>query len=232
MNQHEINKGINDMKNIGLTHKEKNQILKNIMGMPVVSPYAPKPSLWNFAFNKFAYATAFLLIIAMTGGTLAYADEFSLPGDLLYPIKRHITESIRDVLTVAPAAKAEWEAEKAIRRLDEAEALAQKDKLTPEKRDRIEKDFDENVSAFHDNLKSISTSTHKEEDLNDTFDRSIKDHSDILSKISSHKNDGEQHEVDALKDTVVKASNSKATEDKASTSQKDIEKEKARIKND
>jgi len=237
-----MNKGIKDIKNISLTLEEKKLIFNNVMEISIVSPYAPTPSLWDFVRNKFAYATAFLLIISMTVGTLAYADEYSLPGDMLYPIKRHITEPIRDVLAVTATSRAEWEAAKAMRRLAEAETLAEESNLTPEHRDQIEKDFNKNVEAFHNNIKSISTSTHEGDDLKASFEKSMKGHSDILQKISSHKSDGEQHEVDTLQETVLRASDTKVPEtdtnkgdestNKASSSQKDSEKGKDTQKSD
>jgi hypothetical protein len=208
----EMNKGIKDIKNISLTLAEKKLIFNKVMQIPVVSPYKSVASLWSFAYRRLTYVTAFLLILVMVGGTLAYADEMALPGDLLYPVKRQVTEAIRDILAVAPASRAEWEAAKAIRRLSEAEALALKNNLTPEHRDEIEKDFNKNVATFHESVRSISTKTHKGDDLDTSFDEAVKKHSDILENIRSHKNDGEQQEVNSLKQTVLKASQVKSIE--------------------
>jgi len=205
-----MNKGINDIKNINLTHSEKTRILNNIVEMPIVSPYAPKQSIWNFAFNKFAYVTSILLIVAMTGGTLAYADEYSLPGDMLYPIKRNITEPMHSILANTPSARAEWEATKAMRRLSEAELLAKRNDLTPEKKTKIEKDFKNSVAAFRASLQSISTSTGRSEELGASFEESMKNRTDIIQRISSG---------DKLEENDIELENE--SENRASTSQKE-----------
>ncbi len=207
-----MNKGIGDIKNIGLTHSEKKQIFNNIINAPIASPYASQKSLWDFAFGKFAYVTGIFLILAMTGGTLAYADEFSLPGDFLYGVKRNITEPIRDAFTTTAVARAEWEARKAIRRLNEAEDLARKNNLTSEQRVSIENDFNENVAAFHANLRAISTSTNRGQEIKNLFEQLMKGHSGILKTIGSYNTDGAEVEINTLGDAVVRAVSDKLPE--------------------
>ena len=190
----EMNKGIKDIQNICLTKDEKKNIFEQVMKTPVVSPYAPVPTMWNYLriHRSFAYVFGSLLIFIMIGGTLAYAAEGSVPGDLLYPIKMNITEPIRDILAITPLARAKWEAEKAIRRLDEAKKLVLKNNLTSEYRDEIEKNFNKNIIAFHDNIQSLASTTIKAEDIKSSFEKSINEHSDILEKINPYENSGEQ----------------------------------------
>ena len=202
-----MNKGIHDIQNVSLSVQEKKQILKRVMEMPVASPYAPAPTIWNFLnmHKTFAYALGAFLIFILTGGTLAYSAEGTVPGDLLYPVKVNVTEPIRDVLATTPSAKAEWDAAKAARRLSEAETLANRNKLTPEYRAEIEKNFNTNVSAFHTIVKSMATTTPMRDSLDSKFNNSINAHADILAKIGLGEADGEQHEVNVLEQTVLHA---------------------------
>jgi len=202
-----LNKGIQDIKNISLSMKEKKLIFEQVMKTPLASPYAPTRTIWSLLnmHRSFAYALGIFLIFSITGGTLAYAAEGTVPGDLLYPVKVNVTEPIRDVLATTPASKAQWDATKAVRRLNEAETLANKNKLTPEYRAEIEQNFNKNVNAFNKNIQSVATSTRVRNNIDSFFDESINEHANILQKISSHKIGGEQHEIDTLEQAVLHA---------------------------
>ncbi len=207
MDKDRINKAIQEIRNINLTKDEKNIIFERVMKTPVLSPYMPKVNVWNFfsIHKSFAYALASLLIFVIAGGTLTYAAEGTVPGDLLYPIKVNVTEPMRDALAITPVEKASWNAEKAVRRLNEAETLANKNKLTPKYRQQIEQNFSRNVNAFDNNMRFMATTTPTRNNINNFFNQSINKHAGILQKIGSNKTDGEQREVNLLEQTVLKA---------------------------
>lgn len=197
-----MNKGIDDLKNIRLDQDTKRMIFQNVMGTPVISPYSPKISFWNFMRQPFAYATIGLLILAMTGGGMAYASEGTVPGDLLYSIKVSVTEPIRDALATKLEVRAEWEATKAIRRIDEAEKLASKNKLTPDHRAEIEKRFNDNVVAFNKHIGPTGTST---DNMRTSFEKAMDAHRTKLEETSMHGNDKQKQEVHQLEQKIIKA---------------------------
>ena len=204
MNQDQMNKGIQDLKNISLTKIEKVMILEQIMKTPVVSPYVSK-TIWSFfkTHRSFAYVLGSVLTFVVAGGGLAYAAESSVPGDLLYPVKIHVTEPIRDVLAVTPAEKASWDATKAVRRLNEAEILANRNKLTPQYQNELEQNFNKNVNDFNNSIRTIATTTPKRNTLVNSFNNSLHDQANILGRIGSHENDGEQKVVNQLQQKVL-----------------------------
>jgi hypothetical protein len=63
------------------------------------------------------------------GAGTAFAAEPSLPHDLLYPIKTHITEPIRGALALTPKARSAWTTHLVERRLGEAKKLAEQQRL-------------------------------------------------------------------------------------------------------
>lgn len=75
-------------------------------------------------------AVASMLFIALSTGTSALAQG-SLPGTTLYPIKIHINEEIEKLFTFTLDAKASLENRLTLRRLDEIQALMQRNMLTP-----------------------------------------------------------------------------------------------------
>jgi predicted ribosome quality control (RQC) complex YloA/Tae2 family protein len=81
-------------------------------------------------------------------GSLTVASETSLPGDVLYPVKISITEPARDLIKVDQIDKIEWQAQKATRRLEEANILSEQAKLDEEKIVEIENLFEKHTQDF------------------------------------------------------------------------------------
>lgn len=89
---------------------------------------------------------AAVLIIAVSGSTVV-AAEIALPGDVLYPIKVHVTEEIRASFAATPKARADWAMDRAERRLEEAATLALAGRLNDVARAEIDSNLDEHVRS-------------------------------------------------------------------------------------
>ncbi len=111
---------------------------------PKLVPEEPRTRLQNiFSYlRRPAYASvAIALIIFSTTGGVAYAAERTIPGDVLYGVKIHITEPARTVLSTSHKKKAEWHIRLAERRLEEAVILVDREKLNAEVASKLAKDF-------------------------------------------------------------------------------------------
>ncbi len=87
-----------------------------------------------FAFGwstqwKAAYAS---LLLVATGGQVCFAAEAAVPGDALYPVKININETVFSALALSPEAQTDWATTQAERRLQEAEELIARSRLTPD----------------------------------------------------------------------------------------------------
>lgn len=89
-------------------------------------------SLAHMLFRPFTAALSSAVALTLIGGGMAYAAEGSLPGDLLYPVKVHVTEPIISSLSITSAKRAQWEIRTIERRLEEADALGNR----PDQADR------------------------------------------------------------------------------------------------
>ena len=104
----QFKKGIENIQNISLASTEKEIMLSKLLA------YAQEESLrdqmladkWTvsiyqrfFSYSRLTAVTLALLLIFISTGTL-YASETALPGDILYPVKIHATESLRGALAV------------------------------------------------------------------------------------------------------------------------------------
>lgn len=127
---------LNNIKNeaakLALTPAEKSAMKARIFGMP--APLAPAPSPYFFFNYQFLHTRvlvplAIMLVVFVGAGTTA-AAQGALPGDMLYPIKVSVNETVEVALATTPVDKAQVQASLAQRRLEEAEALAAKGTLT------------------------------------------------------------------------------------------------------
>lgn len=78
----------------------------------IPSPFMHSVALW------LRPSLALLIVFAVTGG-IASASEASLPGSPLYPVKVRVVEPVRAALAFTPEDKANFEIERAHRRLEE-----------------------------------------------------------------------------------------------------------------
>lgn len=140
-----------------LTEAEKarleQSLLSHIQQYPIVRTTAPERlrqqphggRRYLFVTSKPMFIGLIIaLVIAASGGT-SLAAESALPGDFLYPVKVSINESVRSVVAMSPAAKAEWSVEQTNRRLGEAEQLAVKNRLNDETRTKLQQALERHI---------------------------------------------------------------------------------------
>lgn len=139
MNKENFEKGIEGLKNIRMTDTEKARMLERVFSLPTESPYMRR-------IPAFALACSLILVLSFGGAT--YASVTSLPGDLLYPIKTRVVEPMLDIVNYAPEKKIVWEEEKVMRRIVEAEKLAEKDELNDERAEKLERSIEKSSEAF------------------------------------------------------------------------------------
>lgn len=114
----------------------------------------PHGSLLLITKKPMPLIAGLILAASVSGGT-AFAAEGAVPGDLLYPIKTEVTENVRSAIALNAEAKAEVDAWRATRRLDEAQKLAVRVELSDEKRAELEKRFAEHATRIEVGIASI-----------------------------------------------------------------------------
>ncbi len=101
-----------------------------------------------------------LSALLLVGGGMAYAAEGSMPGDLLYPVKVHITEPVISGLSLTSARRAQWNVRTIERRLEEADALS-KEPDPNEQRAILRSQMEENVASLGEHLRDLSAEDKK-----------------------------------------------------------------------
>jgi hypothetical protein len=189
-----LKNGIQKIREIRISPEEKTAMLARLMErIETQAPPTVSPLSTFFVYSRtlvshvrFSYAIAVVLIVALAGGSSAFAAEGALPGDLLYPVKVSVVEPLRSAITVSTSAKAELEAEKAVRRLQEAEALASENRLDATSTQMLKESFEKSAERFNvlvESKKERPSPSLINAQVN--FEASIGAHSRILSAVEN-----------------------------------------------
>lgn len=96
------------------------------------------------------------------GSSVSFAAEGTLPGDILYPVKIYVNESVLGAVAVTQKAKAEWGIALVERRLEEIEKLAVTPSISPEVQQTAEqnlisytKDAEARIALFQKNNNNV-----------------------------------------------------------------------------
>lgn len=192
---------LRDAKNLALTEKERETMRAHLVakmeGTPVISPistFSVQASLERLvhvralhtgrqAWRRFA-PIALGLFLTVGIGT-SYAAEGALPGDVLYPVKIYINESVKTSLARTPKESAKVEADLAIKRLEEAEVLEKSGRLDEKKHKEIKKNFNAKVKALDRGLQELQRDGDfaSTVEVNMEFESDLNAHGEILSKL-------------------------------------------------
>lgn len=209
MNTEQLKKEIRDLN---LTDEEKRALLRRVMEAPLRSPYAPARSGWLFVHKRIMYVGAAALAVIISGTSVAYASLGSVPGDSLYPVKVSVVEPALDLLAFTPEKKAERQADKAIRRLSEAEKLTLDGQLTADRTAEIETRFRAAADDFTAALSSAGGESERTDDLRVSFEASLSAHANLLRAVADDNAD-ENSAVSSLEGAVSEKASSAAGPD-------------------
>lgn len=128
-------------------------------------------------------ACAFLVV--STG--VAFAAEGSIPGDWLYPLKVDVFERVRGRFIFTPEERAQWEATRAMRRLEEAEWLAAHQDLTDETWLQLHGNFVQHVVEAEYYIGQLADRGKRAAaaDLSADLDAQLQAHRSVLQAIST-----------------------------------------------
>ncbi|KND47841.1 MAG: hypothetical protein AB201_02930 [Parcubacteria bacterium C7867-006] len=185
-----------------------------VMDNPIREPWYKKAGdkiLSPFSNDMFLHhkilASAFVivLLISATGGTSAVA-KYSLPGDVLYPIKINLNERLETFTALTPEAKANIEATHIDERLSEAEMLSTQNKLDQTIRAQIENQFSQDLQSTMQRVKTLDTSGDKKsaKEVKIKLENSLQKHKDVVDEILKNRKQ-EQPKVKNVENNSLRA---------------------------
>lgn len=190
-------------KETHLTQDEKfavrNNLLKYMSQNPVQEKHAIR-SPWFASSSRFRgkkVLSAVVLLGVVGGGTLSFAAEAALPGDVLYPVKTGINEPVHRVVLFTPQEKADWDVRLVERRLDEISKLSESNAITPEAKAIIES----RLEAYTDRVKNNIDTFENEEDY-EQANEVLEKLNTTLGKYHSRDKDGDDNNFGTKTETV------------------------------
>lgn len=204
----DFNEFMNTAKKIRMTDAERLLVetaLKKEIEKSPVRKATPVGHIWwssvmnHYLSHNIQYMPIALLIAIFAGGGISYAAESALPGQSLYPVKVNINETIRGWASFSGEAKADWEARRAERRLEEAEKLAAESRLDANTRAIIETNFEEHTNRVEERIKEFeSRDPEKVAQITANFETSLDAHARILESIGLGRGGDVEAEVRKL----------------------------------
>jgi hypothetical protein len=182
--QHEAHK-------LRLTPEEKATMRAHIFGAPSPMHVTRSPYVFVSFSSYWSRSFAAVMLFVLVGAGTASAAQGALPGDLLYPVKISINESVEVALASGPGKKAEVQARLAERRVEEAETLASEGRLDEQKAqliaEKIEKHTAEATALAEADEGDDAAASVK---IKETLAASLTAHGEVLAKIGSGSKDG------------------------------------------
>lgn len=112
-------------REIRLTTEEKSVMRQTLVQFARENPivHTSRAVISPYSFMRkargFKILSATVIGGILIGGTVSFAAEGALPGDVLYPVKTEVNERVRSAIAVTPQAKAGWDVVLVERRLSE-----------------------------------------------------------------------------------------------------------------
>lgn len=139
---------------------------------------------------------AVLIITALAGGGVSAVAESALPGDALYAVKVSVNEEVRAAFTFSAESKANWEARRAERRLEEAEKLSVENRLSADARAKVEANFKAFADRVHARIADFEAKENfrAAADVSSNFETSLNAHGEVLLRLAAEEKDEKEKE--------------------------------------
>lgn len=179
-----LSEGSKEAIKLRLSHVVDHDILR------ITQKYQPRHPMRFLIYVRTHVIPTVAGFVILALGATSVAAEGALPGDILYPIKVNVNESIRDALAVSDKAQAEWDARVAERRVEEVVTLAAKGKLTAETQERISIKFEERAQKADALLVRLADSGDADDVVNGRTETEakLKAHIELLDDVYADKN--------------------------------------------
>lgn len=190
-------------KETHLTEDEKFAVRKNLLKYMSQNPIQEKHAIrspWFASSSRFRgkkVLSAVVLLGVVGGGTLSFAAEAALPGDVLYSVKTGINEPVHRVVLFTPQEKADWDVRLVERRLDEISKLSESNSISPEAKARIENRLEVYTNRVKNNIDTFENDEDYEQ-ANEVLEKL----NTTLGKYHTHDEDGDDKNFDISNEVV------------------------------
>ena len=181
MNADPVKKINNALGSVRLSPSEKSRV-RGILA----SRLSARRNFWSPLLRP--WVAALIIVILVAGGGTSLAAEQSLPGEPLYAVKVGLNEPVRGWLVFNDQARADWQAERVARRLQEMSALEKAGRLPPPTRQNLaarlqQREMREQEQAFKRHVAAMNQRfKRRQRGLNAVTQTAVRD---VLSEIEA-----------------------------------------------
>lgn len=178
-------------RTITLTTEERMNVLEQIRqqagitSVPDVRSWTDVLMFLTGRLRLIPVTAAVLIVVLGLGGTVSYAAESALPGDVLYSVKVRFTEPLRERFALGRRERAEVSMRHARKRLEEAEALLVRGDLSAEAATGLSENLRKHTMKLEE---SIALLEHEggfddAEEVRTEFIAAVRAHDDVLRSV-------------------------------------------------
>ena len=208
---------LDTFRGIRMTGAEREQMRGTIRAYMALKPLrrsADDARRFDFSFfivrhRIFASVSMTLVIFMLGSSTAVFAAESSLPGDVFYPLKIAVEKNIVMRLARTPEQRMALETRRVERRLEEAEDLVVRNKLTSETGALLEGYIAAHTASAHGEIQNISTPKDSELAAHGYLESTLNAHGEVLAALTAGGQEGAAvPDVVALVSSIKKTSQS------------------------
>lgn len=178
-------------RTVTLTPEERTNVLEQIRrqagmsSVPDVRSWADVLMFLTGRLRLIPVTAAVLIVVLGLGGSVSYAAESALPGDVLYSVKVRFTEPLREQFAFGRRERAEVSMRHARKRLEEAEALLVRGDLSAEAATGLSENLQKHTTRLEE---SIALLEHEggiddAEEVRTEFIAAVRAHDDVLRSV-------------------------------------------------
>lgn len=181
-------------------------IIERMKDMPVRDGDTVRLQGYKRSFNplitniltSLRYMAIVLIIALLVGGGVSAASQNALPGDALYGVKVGFTEEVRAAFAFSEEAKARFEAQRAERRLQEAEKLAAQGRLDAAAHATAQGNFEAHADRAKERIARLEAEGNLDAaaSISSNFETTLRTHEAILIRLSQEKPGSREELID------------------------------------
>lgn len=159
---------LNNLRTVGMTDYEKSVIRAQLIARMEYAKQparfsVPSPYLFFMRKQVLVRALIIFLVVAVAGGTtLTYASASALPGDILYPVKIHVTEALEDTLAPTPEKKIFVQKKHIENRIAEIKTLQSHGPINKAQAQQIKEAFVDHTKELNDTINTLQSQGKEE----------------------------------------------------------------------
>lgn len=181
---------------ISMSSEEKFEMFKNVRKYSIENNFKPSPFIF-ITRHSIAYLTILIFVVGTSATSMA--AEWSLPGDILYPIKTEVNEEIIKTISIDEESKAKTNVKLIEKRMSEITELVIKEKNTEQNLEIVSNKLNEHLNDIEEIYTETESQENKREEvqkIQEAIESITENQIEVLNELSENSNEQEENKAD------------------------------------